>query len=316
MKTAVITNIKQTAPETWEDALSRFVAWRKAQGAAPRTIQGYKEKVSLFFKRFPFAWSGRCRDSIMLFLSQEGISPATYNARLKVLHPFFRFCVYEGVFDRSPAEGMKYRREEARIVDHPISEIKKLLSVIREDTFPGLRDKALFLFSLDTGTRPGEALQLRPSDIDCRTGKAVIRAAISKTRIGRNVFFTPATSRAIQQVISIRPEEWEKDTPVFCTSYGSPWNSRGWTGQLSRYARKAGIQRFSSYDIRHLHAIQYLRNGGDVFTLQKGMGHNNLSMTRKYLALSDDDLRIAHEKASPVLALFSTPRKRLGKIGN
>ena len=314
MKTVSIANIRQNAPESWEEALSRFVAWRKAQGAAPRTIQGYKENISLFFKRFPLAWSGRCRECLLMFLSQEGISPATYNARLKVLHPFLRFCVFEGAFDRSPAEGLKYRREEARIIDHPISDIKKMISSMREDTFPGLRDRALFLLSFDTGIRPGEALQLRVSDVDCRAGTAIIRPGTSKTRTGRAVFFNPTTAGAIQRVINVRPEEWGKEIPIFCTSYGTPWNSRAWTGQLSRYAKKAGLPRFSAYDIRHQHAIQYLRNGGDAFTLQKGMGHHTMSMTRKYLALSDDDLKRVHEKASPVAAIFQAPRKRIGKI--
>jgi hypothetical protein len=37
-------------------------------------------------------------------------------------------------------------------------------------------------------------------------------------------------------------------------------------------------------------------------------------MTERYLALSDDDVRRAHEKASPVAAMFPAARKRIGKL--
>lgn len=318
MNEKVNTLLKAPSLETWEEAMDEFISLRKAQGAAPRTIQGYRENIASFFRKYLTAWNGPCRKCVLHYLSQESISPATYNARLKVLHPFFRFCVGEGVFPFSPADGLKYRREEPRIIDHPIEDIRKLLSVIERESFSGTRDRALFLFSIDTGIRPGEALQLKPSDIDLHKRRAIIRAATSKTRTGRTVFFSPETAEAILLVLAFRRREWEDSIPVFCTRKGTCWNSRGWTGQLARYAKKAGLSRFSAYDIRHQHAITFLRNGGNVMTLQREMGHSDLDMTRRYLAISDEDVRLAHTKVSPVASLLSRPlgngkRKRGGK---
>jgi hypothetical protein len=49
--------------------------------------------------------------------------------------------------------------------------------------------------------------------------------------------------------------------------------------------------------------------------LQREMGHSDLDMTKRYLALSEDDLREAHAKASPLNSLLgSAPRKRLRSI--
>lgn len=317
MKAARIAHISQRAPESWQDAMSRFLSLRKAQGAAPRTLRGYEENVRAFFRRYPTAWSPACRDCLLDYLAQDGISPATYNVRLKVLHPFFRFCVSQGIFDESPAEGLKYRRQEPRIVDHNRDNLRKVLSAIPEDTFAGLRDKTLFLFALDCGIRPSEALQLLPSDIDLSACRVRIRAATSKTRTGRTVFFSDHVRHLLERLLAVRPEEWnEEKAPVFCSSYGTPMDTHTWTVQLRRYAQKAGLSRFSAYDLRHQHAIDYLRNGGDVMTLQKGMGHATLDMTRQYLALSDDDLRTSHDRASPVNALLQKeePRKRMGKL--
>ena len=315
MKYGTVIDIRRNAPRTLEDCLSRFLAWKKAQGAAPRTLQGYNEIISLFFRRFPAAWSATCRECIASFLSQDGISATTHNMRLKSLRPFFEFAAREGAFTESPAAEFRMRRGEApRIVDHPLEDVKKMLDAIGTDTFSSLRDTALLLFSIDSGIRPLEALQLRPSDIDAHLRRAVIRAATAKTRTGRTVYFSEKTAVMIERLIQVRPQEWENEAPVFCTSYGGEWNTHAWTVQLRRYAQKAGLKRFSAYDLRHQHAIEYLRNGGDVFTLQKGMGHSTLSMTEKYLALSDDDVRNAHEKASPVAAMFPAPKKRIGKL--
>lgn len=314
MKRGSIIDIKRKPPKTWEEGMYRFLSWKKAQGGAERTLRGYKEIITLFFSRFPLAFSGKCRECLIEFLAQDGISPTTFNMRLKALRPFFAFCIDEGTFSSSPIEGFSKRKEQPRIVDHSPDSIRKLLNVIGTKTFSRLRDSTLLMFQLDTGIRPSEALQLSPTDIDSDTGKAVIRAVTAKTRTARGVFFSEKTASLINHLLSVRPDEWNDTVPVFCTSFGDAWNTHGWTVNLKRYAEKAGIGRFSAYDIRHCHAIQYLRNGGDVFTLQREMGHTTLSMTERYLALCDDDLKAVHSRVSPVHSLFPEKRTRLGNL--
>lgn len=313
MKQAVVIDIRRNIPKTWKECLTRFLSARKREGAAERTLLGYKDNVELFFTRYPTAWGATCPDCIEAFLSQEGISPATYNMRLKNLRPFFSFATREGAFSSSPADGFKYRRGETpRVVDHSLEDIKNVLAIIGTDTFARLRDTALLLFSLDSGIRPSEALALYPADIDTHTRRASIKAAVAKTRQARTVFFSQPTADLLDRLLDVRP--WDGSVPVFCTASGDVWNTHAWTVQLRRYANKAGLKRFSAYDLRHQFALQALRNGMDVFSLQRSMGHSTLSMTEKYLALADDDIQLAHERASPVKDLFPAPKKRLGKI--
>ncbi len=295
--------------------MSRFLSLRKSQGSAPRTLTGYKEFIEQFFRRFPMAWSTTCRECLAEFLAQENIAIATHNIRLKSLKPFFDFTVSEGAFTESPAADFKYRRgEEPRIVDHPIADLKKMLDTIGTSTFAALRDTTLFLFCLDSGIRPSEALRLLPADIDTHLQRAVIRASTAKTRHRRTVYFSETTASMLDRLLNVRPEEWGDDVSIFCTSYGEPWNAHGWTVKLRRYAKKAGLKRFSAYDLRHQFALESLRNGMDVFSLQKAMGHSTLSMTERYLALSDDDVQRAHRKASPVSAMYPATRKRIGRV--
>lgn len=313
MKQAVVIDIRRNIPKTWEECLTRFLAVRRREGAAERTLLGYKQIAVLFFTRYPTAWGAAAVDCLDEFLSQAGICPATHNLRLKALRPFFAFAAREGAFNESPAAVFKYRRGEApRVVDHSIDDIRKIIDAIGTDTFARLRDKALLLFSLDSGIRPSEALSLYPNDIDTHLRRAAVRAAVAKTRQHRTVFFSEPTARHLDRLLEVRP--WDGSVPVFCTSSGETWNTHAWTVQLRRYANKAGLKRFSAYDLRHQYALEALRGGMDVFSLQRSMGHSTLSMTEKYLALADDDVQAAHEKASPVAAMFPGKKRRLGKL--
>jgi len=49
---------------------------------------------------------------------------------------------------------------------------------------------------------------------------------------------------------------------------------------------------------RHTFAIGYLRRGGNVFALQRVMGHTDLETTRKYVNMTTADLQAVHERVS------------------
>ena len=45
-----------------------------------------------------------------------------------------------------------------------------------------------------------------------------------------------------------------------------------------------GFVRFRFHDLRHLFAVQYLRNGGSIYALQGILGHTSIQTTEMYLA--------------------------------
>jgi len=69
---------------------------------------------------------------------------------------------------------------------------------------------------------------------------------------------------------------------------------------IRRRARDAKTEEPGIHDFRRCFAIEYLRNDGDIFTLQRILGHSSLEMMKRYLAIAKADCESAHRKASPV----------------
>jgi integrase/recombinase XerD len=89
---------------------------------------------------------------------------------------------------------------------------------------------------------------------------------------------------------------------VFLTADGRPITRNRIQKRMALYGERAGLKgvRCSPHTLRHTAAVSFLRNGGDVFSLQRLLGHATLEMTRHYCELADIDVKRAHITASPV----------------
>jgi site-specific recombinase XerD len=91
-------------------------------------------------------------------------------------------------------------------------------------------------------------------------------------------------------------------------------NSFSWGNRLEAYSKKLGIW-IRPYDLRHAFALQFLRNGGHALALQRTLGHTDLTMTKRYVALTEQDLRQQHTIASPLNTLLPQ-QHRVRKVSN
>jgi site-specific recombinase XerD len=145
-------------------------------------------------------------------------------------------------------------------------------------------------------------------------GKEIhIRAENAKTRVARTLPISEHTTKALHKLIESRLDDWDNTTvPVFCSWSGQPLWVSSWRWRLIHYGRNLD-HKISPYDLRHSFALNFLRNGGNVFALQRIMGHSDLSMTRRYIALTESDIQGQHEVASPVNG-FLKKEKRIMKL--
>ncbi|GIO30758.1 MULTISPECIES: tyrosine-type recombinase/integrase [Paenibacillus] len=303
MKQIQRVSLKSNRP--WEDLLNEFLMAKQLKGISILTYKDYVRTVNLLFKRFPNAWDSyfSLKESLIAHLSQEGIAPATFNSRLTYLRTFLKWCVENGYLKENPLKGLKKRKEGSRIVAIDIETLKKLLQMPDKNTFVGMRDYTLILLTLDTGIRPSEALSLQPNDINLISGWVRIPASAAKARASRTLNISPVTVKALKTFLKMRPRSWANKVTVFCTEGGNKLNRHVWGDRLERHSHKIGVH-IRPYDLRHAFALEFIRNGATAFSLQKTLGHVDISMTKRYVALADEDLKADHRKASPLNKMF------------
>jgi len=289
-----------------QKALERFLLVKKAAGLSETTLEDYRRHVNYFFRRYPEAWDDQdeLKEATLRHIS-EANQPATRNLRLIYLRAFLKWCKQEGYIAENPLENIKPKKAQPRIVDIPVEKLKELLELPDQRTFAGLRDYALILFQLDTGIRPKEAFHLLIDDFDLNRGLVHVRAEIAKTRMSRTLPISPTTVRAIEKLIEARHPKWPKDLPVFCSADGTIMNKNTWKNRMKKYAEQLGIK-IRPYDLRHAFALEFLRSGGHAFALQALLGHTDLSMTKRYLNITQKDLRDQHAVATPLKKILSS----------
>lgn len=302
------------APATMEEALDRFITWKKANGISDQTLLDYTTHVNLLFKRYPDAKHSYdlLEKAVIDHLGQEGIKPATYNNRLVYLRTFFNWCVEHEMISDNPLDGFKKRKDEGRHVSVDEETLSRLIALPNRETFAGLRDYTLFLLFLDCGIRPKEAFSLTEEDFHPRAREMHVDATKAKTRVSRTLPLSPMTVDAIQVLLSVRPKEWSGKAPIFCTNEGKPLNRHTWGDRVEMYCKKLGTHLWP-YALRHAFSIVFLRGGGNAFGLQQMLGHVDMTMTKRYVKLSNTDVKEQHNTASPLNRLIQQ-KVRAGKI--
>jgi integrase/recombinase XerD len=235
------------------------------------------------------------------------LSPSALDNHWKCLRAFYRWCNRVLGMKRPDLQLPRQRFKLPEVSPLSEEQIKALITACEYTKTAGtngrkafqmrrptaIRDKALLLLLLDTGLRMGEITRLCVDDVDLSTGEVRVRPYGSgqKTK-PRTVYLGRSARRTIWMYLS-RMDDLHHDDLLFDLSSG---NIRL---LLYRMGERVNIADVYPHRFRHTFAVQYLRNGGDVFTLQRILGHSTLDMVRRYLALADADSAEAHRKASP-----------------
>lgn len=157
------------------------------------------------------------------------------------------------------------------------------------------RNRAILLLLLDTGLRADELCQATVADLDLKNLYLKVFGKGSKERI---LPICSRTAQALWKYLAVRAAL--PTDPLFATEDGAPFDRHRLFKQLKNIGQRAGIADVHPHRFRHTFAIQFLRNGGNVYTLQMLLGHSTLDMCKKYLHLAQADLQAAHRLASPV----------------
>lgn len=244
---------------------------------------------------------------------ERGLSPHTVNCYLRSVRAFWSWLVSEGAVAQNPFQRVKIPKAPRRVIPaFSDSQLAGLLGVINTSRDEGYRDYAIILTLLDTGLRVSELVGLRPDDVWLEDGVLKVMGKGGKERLipmGKRV------QRLLWNYVRrFRPEPLAPNSaPLFLTQDGRPLTRSRVQKMMTRYGDRADIKgvRCSPHTLRHSAAVRFLRNGGDVFSLQRMLGHSSLEMTRRYCELADIDVKRTHMRASPVDNLMlEEPQRR------
>ncbi len=290
-------------PLTLHDDIEDFILDRRARNLSPATVRFYMDRLSRFVEYLESegitttaAITPAVLRAYLLELS-ETCNAGGVAANFRAVRAFLRWWAQEHDFPRSAITKVQPPRARSEPLP-PVSteHFTALLEACRVRSHSNDRDRALFMFLLDTGVRASELTSLSVGDLDMREGSVLVRHGKGDRQ--RTVFVGVKTLRELRRYL--RRRRPDPDDPIFATVDGRRLNRYGLRQILRRRSSRAGIPRPALHSFRRAFAINSLRNGMDVFSLQKLMGHADLTVLRRYLAQTREDLQSAHERAGPV----------------
>jgi integrase/recombinase XerD len=245
---------------------------------------------------------------LQAYNTAKGLSPATVNLRTRTLKSFLRFLHEEGYLQTDLSSRIKLQKvREDTLGAFEKAQVLQLLAAPNQREYLGFRDYVLFTLLFDTGLRIKEALNLTVDDLNIADKTIIVRAAVAKNGTSRLV---PVSKRTAELLTGLVQENYQqfvhkdirrKPSFMFLLNNGKPLTYNQAYERIRLHGEKAGIVgvRVSPHTFRHTFAKLYVKNGGDLFTLQKILGHH-VSMVRKYVQMSKRDLQEKHEQSSPL----------------
>jgi site-specific recombinase XerD len=234
----------------------------------------------------------------MVSLQQAGHTPGGQHAFFRAVRAFLNWLEQEGELSANPVRRFGPPSVPEQLLDRmSLDDVRAMLGACDRRTELGCRDRALILALLDTGARAGEMIALNMEDVDLRTGTVLIH--YGKGRKPRATFLGARSQRAMIRYLRYLRTATTGD-PLWSTDDGKRLSYSGLRDILRRRAGAAGVPAPTLHSFRRGFAIRSLRNGADVYSLQRLLGHSSLQVLRRYLKQTREDLQEAHRRTGPV----------------
>lgn len=290
---------------SYTDAKETFLNYCRSKGLSPTTIRWYDfaltRIIDFLEKKYPgISPATTSIEQLRSYVTPmvDKLKPNTINHSVTAIKTLFKFLHEDNYIDNNPAYRLeKIRGPKLHIQPFTQEQVEALLSQPNQRRFAGVRDYTILLLLFDTGLRIAEALSLTEENINWQQSTITVIGKGSKQRtvpFGRNVRL------ALDHYLDRRGDV--KCKALFVSEYGQPLPARLFQENMARYGKDAGITgvRVSPHTCRHTFAVNWIRSGGDVFHLQRILGHSSLDICRIYVNLVTDDLQKAHVTHSPM----------------
>lgn len=222
-----------------------------------------------------------------------GKHPLTVNKVIMVFKTVLNDAVKSNNLLKNPIKGYPELPVPPRDLTYwSKEEVKTFLDFVKNDPYYDL-----YAVTLNTGLRLGEILGLLWDKVDFVNGQIVVSRSLSRSGLKNSTKtnrtrFIPMNAKA-KTILEKRFKERLNDQFVFAESNGDHLDYNHLTERHFMVAqRESGIKKLIRFhDLRHTFASHFMMNGGNLYTLQKLLGHSDMQTTMIYAHLDSDFLK-------------------------
>lgn len=287
--------VRMTVGEWLDTWAADYLSGRKAN-----TVRVYRSNVEKHIK--PAMGALRLADlrphQVQTFVNGlSKLSPASVRLAYKVLHSALEKAVELEYIPRNPAARCELPKAEQKEI-HPLDDHQAaaLLEAVK-----GSRLEQLVMVALFTGLRLSELLGLTWDAVDMKKGTITVNKQLERPelRLGPSPFISPKNGKP--RMISAAPsvfavlrrqkarqaadrlragEVWENvHNLVFTDETGAELRHKEVEAKFRRLAHTAGLDGVRFHDLRHTYAVNAIRAGDDIKTIQGNLGHASAAFT-------------------------------------
>lgn len=282
-----------------QDLLKEFLFELQIQNYSQRTIDTYRYNVNQFITYVKDLEVEELDDVLPLHIKkfikyQQALgNKASYiNVLIKSLRAYFKYLRKEEYLDVDLMKKITLLKEDVTIIEtFTDNEIQAMLNVYDFKTYLNARNKMIIALFVDTGIRMSELINLQYEWIGENTIKI-----FGKGKKWRYVSISLNLKKYMIRYERIR-ESYFKDKVLENNNYILSRSGRPLTGvQVENIVRDCGKKakvrdsiRCSPHTLRHYFSQANIRNGLDVYSASRLLGHSNINITKRYLQSMQDD---------------------------
>jgi site-specific recombinase XerD len=230
----------------------------------------------------------------LVSVHERNLKDNTVHGAARSIRAFFNFAVAEELLAETPMRKVKMPKVGKQILPaFTPDDIRKLLTAC----YSG-RDRAIVLALLDSGCRAAEFVALDVGHVNRQTGTITVKEG--KGKKDRTTFLGTRARKELAKYPLTRGESKADDPLLLNEHTGQRLTVWGLSELLGRLGARAGVGPCGAHMFRRTCATWSLRSGMNIYALQQIMGHSDLFILRRYLALVEEDLADAHRKYGAV----------------
>lgn len=278
-----------------------FIRFKKIINSSPETLR-YYDDCFRYFSNFIDCDMLCCKMNKNTFydyveyLQTKNLSDCTINSYLRGL----RAIIYYGMeLGYIPKFEVKLIKAQKKIKEtYTDEELKLLLKKpdLKKCDFTEYRNWVIINYLLGTGNRLATMVNVKIEDVDLNNFTLILKT--TKNRQQQIIPISSTLANVLKEYLLYR--KGEPEDYLFCNRYGKQLHKSGVENVISKYNRSRGVNKTSIHLFRHTFAKKWILSGGDIFRLQKILGHSGIEVVKEYVNMFNADLQKQFDNFNPL----------------